>query len=391
MFRGEQTEAFGPQKRNLLDGRTGERSLHKSDIAFLRGQIPQYCGRSEDLEGHVNIGILRKEFFDHRWHDAQCQGRQAGYPQAAGFAHLDAAGRIFYALQPDESVFDLGETAFFPPYEGFMNAMPAYVGWLDSAGIKWAGGMLGERKKLGLLYITSLIMLIDPQIGNFTAVMDGALITNWRTGAQTAVALKYLHDQKSIRIGLYGAGMQGHTQTMAIAEVFDIEEVRVFDINAAAAEKYKKSMQGIVKGTITIVNTPEEVAVGDAVICVTQSKEKFVPDRWIAPGTIVFPMGSYQECEDELIINADRIIVDHIEQCLHRGVLKALADKNIIGRQNIHATIGELAAGKKKGRDSTHERIICVPIGTGAMDVAIGTVVLRKAIEQNLGGAFAFV
>jgi len=116
----------------------------------------------------------------------------------------------------------LGENASYPPYEGFMNAMPAYVGWLDSAGIKWAGGMLGERKKLGLPYITSLIMLINPRVGNFTAIMDGALITNWRTGAQTAVALKYLHRKQSIRIGLYGAGMQGHTQTMAIAELFDI-------------------------------------------------------------------------------------------------------------------------------------------------------------------------
>jgi len=292
---------------------------------------------------------------------------------------------------PSKVGLDLGETAAFPPYEGFMNAMPAYVGWLDSAGIKWAGGMLGERKKLGLPYITSLIMLINPSIGNFTAVMDGALITNWRTGAQTAVALKYLHQGSSIRLGLYGAGMQGHTQTLAIAELFNIEAVNVYDIHPAAAEQYKQDMQEIVKGPINVVDTPQKAAVGDAVICVTQSKDKFVKDNWIAPGTIVFPMGSYQECEDDFILNADKIIVDHIDQCLHRGALKELADRQMIGRDHIHATIGELAAGRKTGRDSAGERMVCVPIGTGAMDVAIATVVQKKATEQGLGGSFAFV
>ena len=37
-------------------------------------------------------------------------------------------------INPTKVGLDLGETAECPPYEGFMNAMPAYVGWLDTAG-----------------------------------------------------------------------------------------------------------------------------------------------------------------------------------------------------------------------------------------------------------------
>jgi ornithine cyclodeaminase/alanine dehydrogenase len=272
-----------------------------------------------------------------------------------------------------------------------MNAMPAYVGWLDSAGIKWAGGLLGERKKRGLPYITSMILLMDPRIGNFRAVMDGALITNWRTGAQTAVALKYLHKDKSIRLGLYGAGMQGHTQTMAISEYFDIEEIRVYDINRQAAKTFAENMQEYVKGEINIADTPKQAAQGDAIICVTQSKEKFVKNDWVQPGTILFPMGSYQECENEFILGADKIIVDHVEQCLHRGALKELAEIEAIGKDDIYATIGEIAAGKKQGEISKNERVLCIPIGTGAMDVAIATVALERATEKKLGDSFAFV
>jgi ornithine cyclodeaminase/alanine dehydrogenase len=293
-------------------------------------------------------------------------------------------------VNPTKVGLDLGETASFPPYEGFMNAMPAYVGWLDSAGIKWAGGFLGERKKKGLPYITSLILLIDPKIGNFRAVMDGAHITNLRTGAQTAVALKYLYPKKNLRLGLFGAGMQGHTQTMAISELFHIDEVRVFDIFPEASRKYAEDMKDTVQGKIVIANDPEEAADADVVVCVTQSKDKYVKNAWIKPGGILFPMGSYQECEDEFILKADRIIVDHVGQCLHRGALKELSEAGKITEKNIHATIGEVVAGKKKGRESQSERILCIPIGTGAMDIAVATVALKRADEKGMGGNYEF-
>jgi alanine dehydrogenase len=293
-------------------------------------------------------------------------------------------------INPTKVGLDLGETAAWPPYKGFMNAMPAYVGWLDSAGIKWAGGFL-DNAKIGLPYITGMILLIDPRTGHFKAVMDGAEITNMRTGAQAAVALKYLHNKKSIKIGLYGAGMQGHYQTMAISQLFDIEELKVYDIRREASEKFAEDMKNIVPGNIIIVDSPEEAADGDAVICVTQSKDKFVKNSWIKPGTILFAMGSYQECDDDFILSADEIIVDHIGQCLHRGALRELNEKGEITKDNIYATIGEVAAGKKRGRTSDKDRILCIPIGTGAMDVAVATIVYQRAVKKGLGGKFDFV
>ena len=293
-------------------------------------------------------------------------------------------------INPTKVGLDLGETAEWPPYKGFMNAMPAYVGWLDSAGIKWAGGFL-DNAKIGLPYITGMILLIDPRTGHFKAVMEGAKITNMRTGAQAAVALKYLHNKKSIKIGLYGAGMQGHYQTMAISQLFDIEELKVYDIKREASEKFAEDMKNIVPGKIIIADSPEEAADGDAVICVTQSKDKFVKNSWVKPGTILFAMGSYQECDDDFILAADKIIVDHIGQCLHRGALRELNVKGKVTEKNIYATIGEVAAGKKRGCSSDKDRILCIPIGTGAMDVAVATIVYQRALKEGLGGNFEFV
>ena len=293
-------------------------------------------------------------------------------------------------INPTKVGLDLGETAKWPPYKGFMNAMPAYVGWLDSAGIKWAGGFL-DNVKIGLPYISGMILLINPKTGQFKAVMDGAEITNMRTGAQAAVTLKYLHDKKSIRLGLYGAGMQGHYQTMAISQLFDIEILKVYDIKREASEKFVEDMKNTVTGDIVIVDSPKEAADSDAVVCVTQSKDKFVNNSWVKPGTTLFAMGSYQECDDDFILSADKIIVDHIGQCLHRGALKELNERGKITEKNIYATIGEIAAGKKKGRTSKNERLLCIPIGTGALDIAVATIVYQRALERGIGGKFNFV
>jgi len=293
-------------------------------------------------------------------------------------------------INPTKVTLDLGEMSAYPPYDGFMNSMPAYVGHLDAAGMKFVGGFQGERRKLGLPFLTGLIVLVNPHTGNFTAVMEGAHITNLRTGAQTAIALKYMKKSRSIRLGIYGAGMQGRTQTMAISEVFEISELRIYDRDSGSTSRFKNEMKEYVKGEIIIAQTPEEAADADAVITVTPAQEKFLKENWIKPGSIVFPMGSYQECEDSLLLNADKIVVDHVEQALHRGALRELNTQGRITENDIFATIGELAVGAKVLLQS-NERIICIPIGTGALDVAVGQVVLERIKAQGQGTAFSFV
>lgn len=285
-------------------------------------------------------------------------------------------------INPTKVNLDLGESGQYPYYEGFMNAMPAYVGWTDTAGIKWAGGFFGKRKELGLPYITSLIMLIDPKVGNFIAVMDGAFITNKRTGAQTAVALKYIMDKKDITVGLYGTGMQGRTQIQAISELFNIKELKIYDVSKPAMDLYVEEMADTVSGDIIKCDDPKDVADADVLISVTQSQDKFIKKEWLKPGTVFFPMGSYQECEDEVLLSADKIVVDHVGQCLHRGALSELNEQGKITEDSLFATIGELASGKKSYTIKPDEFVVCIPIGTGAMDISVASIVYQKAKEH---------
>ena len=233
-------------------------------------------------------------------------------------------------INPTKVSLDLGEVADYPQYGGNFNAMPAYIGWQDMAGMKWAGG-LKARPANGLPYITSMILLIDFPNGNFVATMDGEWITAMRTGAQSACALKYmLGAGKKITLGLCGAGAQGHTQVLAVSQWFEIEELRVYDSKREASERLAVNRKDAAK-KIVICDKPGDVCQGaDAVICVTHSHEPLITYKDVAPGTIVLPLGSYKEVDDEYILKCDKIVVDHVGQTLHRGCLSRVAPEHAL-------------------------------------------------------------
>ena len=144
-------------------------------------------------------------------------------------------------IMPTKITLDLGEGRPWPPYKGFMNAMPAYLGDVDIAGIKWAGGFK-DNYKVGLPYLSGMILLINPQNGAFIAVMDGTYITAVRTGAASAVCAKALARKDASVLGIIGAGVQGRMHLRAFQQVFQLKEVRIFDIKEKAVESYREEM-----------------------------------------------------------------------------------------------------------------------------------------------------
>jgi ornithine cyclodeaminase/alanine dehydrogenase len=297
-------------------------------------------------------------------------------------------------VNPTKVTLDLGIDGQWPGYNASMNAMPAYIGWQDIAGIKWIGGWY-DNPSLGLPYLSAMILLVDPKTGRFLAAMEGKRITDMRTGAQSAVAMKHFTDKRSVVLGLYGAGAQGRTQTAAFAEIFRITELHVYDIVPEAAERFSKDIEARHADKVDkvlVCSEPREAAEGcDVIIAVSHGRNKYIRNEWVKPGAVVFPMGSNTEASDELILAADKIIVDHVGQTLHRGALKDLAEQGRLREENIYATIGEVVAGKKKGLENDSQRIICVPIGTGAMDISCAALVYNKALEKKTGTEFAFV
>lgn len=274
--------------------------------------------------------------------------------------------------------------------DSWLNAMPAYVSYLNAAGIKWAGGFIHNPKK-GLSYVMATIILNDSETGYPLSIMDGIHITNIRTGAAAALSAKYLANKDSEVVCFIGAGMQAKTTLQNLYPCFDIKEVRISDINPKAMESFKTEMEKEFDIKVVITDSNKEAAKGsDIIYTATQADEPLLMNDWIKKGATVVTLGSYQELDEAFTLTADKILVDDWAQCSHRGELSKLTEKGLITKNSIYSEIGDVAAGKKVGRESKDERILVVPIGLGSHDVAVASKVYKRAMEKGIGTKYNF-
>lgn len=130
-----------------------------------------------------------------------------------------AAGRV--EMPPKPGIHTSGDA--------FIHAMPAYLSALGAVGIKWVSGY-PDNRRFGLPYITGLLILNCPETGVPLAVMDCTWITEKRTAAATAVAVRRLALEGAGRLAIIGAGVQGRANTDALCGVCPaLREVAVFD------------------------------------------------------------------------------------------------------------------------------------------------------------------
>ena len=292
---------------------------------------------------------------------------------------------------PPKLGLDLGMSERWPDYDSFVNSMPAYVGPIDAAGVKIAGEFRKFRKQ-GTDQGSDLIVLVDPKLGIFKAVLDGTLITNFRTGAQAAVGSKFLAKAHPKIATVIGAGVIGRMTLLALDALIPLSEYRVFDIREQAGRKCVQEMGPVLSHKVTYSPTLREALSGaDIVVTATTAKEPFIRKDLVEPGQLIVTL-SGSDLYDDVLSAADRIVVDNLKQHLDHGrFLQSVIEKGIITQEDVSTEITEIAAGKKKGRTNDNELIIFVTRGMGCLDVAVAAHVYQRAIDKGLGTRFSFV
>ena len=199
---------------------------------------------------------------------------------------MDNENNLLYLSQNDvestgltmAEIIELVETAFrekgegrieMPPKPGihpgegdnFIHAMPAYIPAMESAGVKWVSGF-PENHKLGLPYITGLLILNDPKTGLPISVMDCVWITAMRTAAATAVAARQLARPDSEVLGVLGCGVQGRTNTEALDVLFPLKRVMAYDVDEAAVDSFAEEVKSRFGLEVMKVDDPKEAVSG---------------------------------------------------------------------------------------------------------------------------------
>ncbi|HWO97734.1 MAG TPA: ornithine cyclodeaminase family protein, partial [Bacillus sp. (in: firmicutes)] len=268
------------------------------------------------------------------------------------------------------------------------NAMPAYIGQdMDISGIKWVCGFEGNRAK-GLPYISGTILLNDPRTGELLAIMDGSYITDYRTGAATGVAVKYLAKKEAKSVGMIGTGIQARTNLAAIKEIVPIEKAKIIDLNKEAAHRFAEEMSKDLNIEIIVCETNQEVVEGsDIIVTVTTANQPLVMKEWLTEGALVLSVGSFQELDEQIPLTADKLVVDSWEQNSHRGELLKLVEAGKITKNHIHAELCDIVTNKKAGRENEQEIICACLIGMGSTDIGIASAVyedVKKSGDYHL-------
>jgi len=315
--------------------------------------------------------------------------------------------QILYLSQADVTrvnlemgtVISLLETAFrekgagkveMPPKPGihtmpdaFIHAMPAFIPALRSAGIKWVSGY-PDNHKLGLPYITGLLILNDVETGIPYAVMDCAWITAYRTGAATALSAKYLARADSKTAGILGCGVQGRTNLEALKVIFSVERVYAYDINPDQQQRYVKEMSAKLDVEVIGVKEPKQAVVeSDLVVTsgpILKHPTPTIEKDWLQPGGFGSAVDFDSYWTADALSQMDRICTDDHAQFQYYksiGYFQTTPDP--------YADLGEIAACLKPGRQNSQERTLAVNLGLALDDMAVAPEIYRRARVMGIG------
>jgi alanine dehydrogenase len=274
-------------------------------------------------------------------------------------------------------------------HNGEVDIKSGFVEDFGLMGTKIASGFYDNQKK-GLPPGIAVIVLLDLETSMPLAIMDGTHITAYRTGAAGAVAASVLARKDSQKAGIVGAGTQGRMQLLALKEDFDIQDVKIWDIDRGIANQYKDQMTKELSIDIHVVDTPDEVASDvDILVTATPSRKILVNVDSIQSGMHINAIGAdgpgKQELDPKIMTRASKIVVDSLEQCRKIGEIQHALGQGLINESNIHAEIGEILNGSKSGRETDEEVTIFDSTGLSAQDIAASKIVYEAAKKKGLG------
>lgn len=267
-------------------------------------------------------------------------------------------------------------------YNGDFRAMPAYVE--GSAGVKWVNAHPENPKKGLFPSVMAVLIYSDPATGFPLAIMDGTIITNYRTGAAGAIASKCLARKNARTFGLIGCGKQAETQLLFHQEIFQFEKIYVTDINPQKVKEFITKFSELpLKKSI-----PEEVANCDIICTTTPSHQPIIFRPWVKEGTHINAIGADapgKEELDPLILKNAKIVIDDYEQATRSGEINVPLTKGIIKEENIYASVGEIVAGLKPGRTDDKEITVFDSTGLAIQDIAVAKILYEKAKKLKIG------
>jgi ornithine cyclodeaminase len=214
------------------------------------------------------------------------------------------------------------------------------------------------------------------------------LLTALRTAATSALATDLMARQDARGMAIIGTGAQSEFQVRAMQLVRDIEEVRFFDIDGKAMDKFERNMKDSSLKLTRCKSAREAVKTADIITVCTACKQHVdvIKNEWIKAGVHINALGGDCPGKTELelsVLARARTVVEYFDQSFVEGEIQRLSKKE--AQKLVHAELQEIVNGSKEGRQNENDITLFDSVGIALEDYSALRLTYELAEQYNIG------
>lgn len=266
------------------------------------------------------------------------------------------------------------------PPNGDFRAMPARGDGF--ALLKWVTSFPGNAAR-GLPVVTGALLLSNAESGELMAIMDGAAITSLRTGAAAALSAEALAAPGARSVGIIGCGVNGAWSARCLAAAGYGPGV--------CADARPEAAEALAAELAWTTGDRAEAARQDVVVTVTPGAEPVILESDLRDGQHIAALGADAKGKSEVELGAlerCRLFCDEWAQAAAGGELSGGVAAGVVTQEEV-TELGEVIAGRAKGRGSEDEITLFDSTGLAIQDLGIATAVYHALREGRIEAELA--
>lgn len=297
---------------------------------------------------------------------------------------MDSIERAFEIYKSKE--FQMPDRMHVDRKEGTVLYMPCFTE--EVFGTKIVSSFADNINK-GVASIQGTMILNKSETGEPLAIMDGAAITAYRTGAVGGVGIRHTTRENCSSVGLIGTGVQGFYQLLYACTARDIKDIYIYDLSKDRARDFKDKLKEKVNANIHIMSSSEELVINsDIIITATASLKPVIPDdKEILRNKHIIAIGSYKPNMREIPKAAYELLeeayIDVEFATKETGDIITPIKEGWIKEDQVKVFGDFLSTLKNQPKEN--KTTLYKSVGMALFDLIVANEIYNTAIEKGLG------
>ncbi len=268
------------------------------------------------------------------------------------------------------------------PAKGVILARTAYMAGLGYA-VK-AETVVPSNAARGLPSTQGAVLLFGHETGSVRAVIESAIVTEFKTAADSVLAAQLLARPDAEDLLIVGAGTVARSLVYAYSAIFGgLKRIRVWARAPAKAQAFVDSIHGVTAKVTAVDDLKVAVQGAHIVSSATMSRSPLILGEWVRAGTHVDLIGAFtpdmRECDDALMAKA-RVFVDYKETTIDRiGDLTGPIASGAITRDEVKGDLFDMIADKALCHRQPSDVTVFKNGGGAHLDLMIANYIARAA------------